>query len=235
MLRASRSGSRGEFLKDVQSFTGDSLMALLRQEISSGARGRLRTRPELEALSRAECPNIESLKGVPPLEQTLQWVFIQRKYLFSTNESILWRELPTCCAGERVEGRADLLAFDHALGQPILVELKDGRADDPLTGAVLELLYHWTFHMQHIDEFETLLAEFSCESVLPCRLVLIAPQSFYDEARRRSRQRHGEFERAIGWIDGLAANKVVSIDLYALDSDWQQQSIDIRMVKVVNP
>lgn len=230
--RASRSGSRGEFLKDVQSLTSHSLIALLREEISSGARGRLRTKPELEALSRTACPNIEALKAAPPREQTLQWLFVHRGHLSSSSERILCRELPTCCVGEPAEGRADLLGFDDAHGEPILVELKDGSASDPLSGAILELLYHWAFHMRHKDDFRALLADFGCEPTVPCRLVLIAPHAFYDEAERRSSKRYGEFERAIAWITELAARNVVIIDLYALDSGWQREGIHFRLRKV---
>jgi hypothetical protein len=86
--------------------------------------------------------------------------------------------------------------------------------------------------MRHINEFRTLLAEFGCEPSAPCRLVLIAPHGFYEEAERRSSKRRGEFERAIAWISGLAASKVVSTDLYGLDSGWQQQGIHFRMRKV---
>lgn len=231
--RASRSGSRGEFLKDVQSLTCDSLIALLNQERSCGDKSRrLRSKDELESLSRSVCPDIESHKAKPFKEQTLQWLFVHRKYLSGPYESILFRELPTCYAGERVKGRADLLGFDHARGQPLLIELKDGEADDPLSGAILELLYHWAFHTSHIEQFHALLAEFGCEAKIQSRLLLIAPQPFYDKAKRRSRERHGEFERAIAWIDGLASSNLVTIERYSLDPDWQQQGVDFRMVKV---
>jgi hypothetical protein len=167
-------------------------------------------------------------------EQTLQWLFMCRKYLSTTNEPILCRELPTCYAGEQVRGRADLLAFDHISGQPILVELKNGDANDSLCGVVLELLHHWAFHMRHKDQLQALVREYTCEATASCRLALIAPAPFYREAKRRSKKRHGEFERAIDWINGLASSNVVSIDLYVLDSDWQEQGIHFRVLKLSN-
>lgn len=83
-----------------------------------------------------------------------------------------------------------------------------------------------------MDEFHARVSEFDCETEAPIRLVLIAPQPFYTEAERRSQQRYGEYERAIGWIAGLASKQVVSIDLYALDSVWQQQGIHFPTTRV---
>ncbi len=175
---------------------------------------------------------MEVLQAGKPVEQSLQWLFLHRNHLVSASESILWRELPTCCAGETVEGRADLLAFDQTLAQPILVELKDGDADDPLSGAVLELLYHWAFHLQHVQYFHALLAEFGCVPVCPCRLVLVAPESYYAIANARSPRRNNEYERAMGWIDDLSRKNLVTIDLYAIEPDWLAAGAGFRIRKL---
>lgn len=228
----SRTGSRGSFLKDIQTLTCDSLITLLKEEIATEVTGRSRTKAELDDLNRVAPPNLEALRLQPPREQTLQWLFIHRRYLYSANEMILYRELPTCYANEAAEGRADLLAFDNKLGQPILVELKSGTALDPLSSAVVELLYHWAFHTRHINDLNNLIAEFGCTPTGPCRLVLIAPQPYFDNAKRRSHRRHQEFERAIRWIEGLAVSQLVSIELWALDPNWQRQGVHMRMQKV---
>jgi hypothetical protein len=178
---------------------------------------------------------MQVLQGRKPVEQTLQWLFLHRNHLLSANESILWRELPTCCAGEAVEGRADLLAFDQTLAQPILVELKDGDADDPLSGAVLELLYHWAFHLQHVQHFHALLAEFGYVPACPCRLALVAPESYYATAEARSPRRNNEYKWAMGWIGGLSRANLVSIDLYAIEPGWLAAGAGFRIGKLRQP
>lgn len=231
--RLSRPGTRGEFLREVRSLSSEALVALLKQETSALPRGTLRSKTDLEELIRTDRPTVECLQAAKPTEQTLQWLFAHRGYLTSASEPILWRELPTCCVGEYAEGRADLLAFDHAVSQPILVELKDDDACDPLSGAVLELLYHWTFHMQHLQHFHALLSEFACVPQLPPRLALIAPNRFFVDAKARSRKRGGEYEQAIEWIEKLFLQRVVALKLQAVEDGWQNAGVSFRITEVL--
>ena len=197
-------------------------------------RGRLRTRVELEREARAQPPPIETLRMASPREQTLQWMFMHRGYLAETSDKILTREVPTCCAGETRHGAADLLAYDNVNRRPIIVELKRASAGDPLTRCVLEVLWHWTFTVQHIAEFQNQLAEFGCEPVsfIPT-LAIAAPESFFRDGRERSRRRGGdEFKTGLSWIVGLCEAEIVKIDLYAIENDWQAIGPEFRIRKL---
>jgi hypothetical protein len=203
------------------------LLHLALRENALKGEGRLRTRQELEELDRELCPSLEDLRLRKPNEQTLQWVFLHRGYISSLNERVLCRELPSCCWGEKVagKGRADLLAFDGELSQPMLVELKRADNDEPLCAVVLEILFHWCFHGQFHQSFELLLREFECGATRPMRLVIAAPVGYFREARRRSQDRTdrlgGEFPRALAWITAL--RELVQIDLYAIEDQWLEK------------
>jgi hypothetical protein len=216
--------NRGEFLRQIRGLDGPFLLRLaLRENVLKGE-GRLRTRHELEELGREPCPPLEDLRLRKPNEQTLQWFFLHRGYIASSNERVLCRELPSCRCGETVagKGRADLLAFDRELSQPMLVELKRADNDEPLCAVVLEILFHWCFHGQFHESFELLLREFECGPARPTRLVIAAPVGYFREARRRSQDRIdglcGEFRRALAWITAL--RELVQIDLYAIEDQW---------------
>lgn len=217
--------TRGEFLRQVRGLDSTLLLHLALRESALMGEGRLRTRQELEDLGRERCPPLEDLKLRKPNEQTLQWFFLHRGYISSLNELVLWRELPSCCWGETVtgKGRADLLAFDRELSQPMLVELKRADNNEPLCAVVLEILFHWCFHSQLHQSFELMLREFKCGPVRPMRLVIAAPVGYFTEAQRRSQDRTdglgGEYARALGWITAL--RELVQIDLYAIENQWQ--------------
>lgn len=66
------SRNRREFLREARGLGGKLLPCLARREAALNDVGRLRTRPELEALEREPCPSLEDLRLRKPNEQTLQ-------------------------------------------------------------------------------------------------------------------------------------------------------------------
>ena len=89
------------YFRDLPTLDCDALMGALALETSLPPTGRLRTKVELEELSRSLVPAIRDLAMRGPSEQTLQWMFMHRNRLLSLTECVLARELPTCCAGGR--------------------------------------------------------------------------------------------------------------------------------------
>lgn len=231
--RLSKGGTRAVFFRDLPTLDCDALMGALASETSLPSTGRLRTKVELEELSRSLVPPIQDLAMRGPNEQTLQWMFMHRKRLLSLTECVLARELPTCCAGESVEGRADLLAFDQLLAQPIIVELKCEKASDPLSGVVLEVLSHWAFNVRHLADFNAQLSGFGYLPSKPPRLAIAAPEGYYVETRRRTARRQcNEYDIAMTWIDALLRNNIVTVDLYAIEDDWLSAGPDFQMWKI---
>lgn len=211
----------------------EALKGVLALETSLAPTGHLRTKVELEELTRSVMPPILELKMRGPNEQTFQWMFMHRKHLLSSTECVLARELPTCCAGESVEGRADLLAFDQVLARPIIVELKCGTASDPLAGVVLEILSHWVFNVRHLADLTAQVNAFGYLSSGSPRLAIVAPEGYYIETRRRtSRRRCNEYDIAMSWINELRRNEIAMIDLYAVENDWLGAGPDFRMWKI---
>jgi hypothetical protein len=101
-----------------------------------------------QAAFSSQDPLLEELRTGIPDEQTLQWFFIHRGYVQFEHEKVIERELPVSPAGLPREDWIDILAFDSTLNRPILVELKQGAANDSLTGVLLEVLAHWAFHVR---------------------------------------------------------------------------------------
>jgi hypothetical protein len=225
--------SASAFFRDLEQLDCDTLVRLLGLETALSPRGSLRTKVQLEALNRAQRPSIQDLQMREPDEQTLQWMFMHRKHLLSISEEVAFRELPTCCEGESVEGRADLLAFDQLRKQPIIVELKRKTASDPLSGVVLEALSHWAFNVRHLADFKSLLFEFGCVAEELPRVVIAAPEGYYRSNRKRTRPPRGkEFYIAKNWIECLRQREVVTIDLYTTEDDWLSEGPDFVMGKI---
>lgn len=224
----------GQFYSALPWLDGARLIEIVQADINSVPRGRLRTRQELEPRARCSAPALGALASATAREQTLQWMFIHRGYFAEPCEGILLRELPTCCAGEMRQGSADLLAYDQQAQQPILIELKRAAAGDPLTRCVLEVLWRWTFAVQHLSAFEEQLAEFGCTPVLPVpRLAIAAPETFFREGQARSKRRNlDDYAVAQAWIDGLDRAGLARIDLYAIEDGWQAVGPNFLMRKV---
>jgi hypothetical protein len=225
--------STSAFFRELEQLDCDTLVRLLASETSLSPRGRLRTKDQLEALDRAESPSIQALQMRKPDEQTLQWMFMHRKHLLSISEEVAFRELPTCCAGETVIGRADLLAFDQLQKQPIIVELKPKTASDSLSGVVLQALSHWAFDVRHLADFNSLLLEFGYVAGKLPRVVIAAPEGYYNSAQKRIRLPRGkEFEIAMNWIETLRQREVVTIDLYTTEDEWLSKGPNFEMGKI---
>jgi hypothetical protein len=220
--RLSRSGTRGAFLKALSALSPTLLAQMARGESALPPTSRTRKREELDALARTSLPSLAMLRASEPNEQTLQWLFLHRGYLAIPKQTVLLRELPNCHFDQPVAGRADLFAFDRQLQQPILIELKRAKALDPLTAAVLEILFHWVFHTRYRDDLEELIGSYGFACSTPPQLVIAAPHLYFNEAKRRSSRRHGEYERALIWIEELCQRQIVEIDLLAIDNDWLQ-------------
>jgi hypothetical protein len=206
---------------------------MARADATVPPRGVLRTKAELADLGRVKLPDIGDLRSREPTEQTLQWMFMHRGYFVETHQHIVWRELPTCCTGERAYGRADLVAFDTRAAQPIIVELKRTDATDALTRVVLEALWHWVFNIQHLAGLHALLSEFGHPTRLRPRIAIAAPQAYFTTARCRTRApRSSEYDLALSWIDRLNGEGLVSTEVYAIDDDWQRSGPDFRMLRM---
>jgi hypothetical protein len=222
-----------KFFNDLHLLDCSSLIAILQQDIALQPRGRLRTAAELESLSRTGLPSLDVCKAKGPDEQTLQWMFMHRRYFELAHERIVWRELPTCCAEETPEGWCDLLAFDEAQARPLLVELKRGSATDPLTGVLLEALWHWVFGVRHNADLNTQLRGFGHTPNNPPRLAVAAPDEYYRQAQQRTREPRGsEYQVAIAWLACLRQNKIVDIDLYAIEDAWLSTGPAFNMRKI---
>lgn len=209
------------FFEAVPYLDGVSLARMAMTDAMTPARGVLRTKAQLTDLGRVLLPDLDNLRSREPTEQTLQWMWMHRGHFAERQQKIVWRELPTCCAGERAFGRADLLAFDTDALQPIIVELKKATATDALTRTVLEAFWHWVFNMQHLASLEAMLCEFGHQPRLPPRIAIAAPRAYFIDARRRTRApRNAEYELAVSWIDHLTDKKLVAIEMYAIEDDW---------------
>jgi hypothetical protein len=228
-----------QFLEQIRDLDGITLRDLAIRERDLTSSGRLRSRAELEELSRTDLPPIEDLRIRTPREQTLQWFFMHRHYLAEPTERVLCRELPSCCWGETIDGkgRADLLAFDRDYAEPILVELKRAKSEAPLCAAVMEILYHWGFYQRFSTSFRKLMHDYGCNSSGNIRLLISAPDEYFKNARKRSLERadglDGEYHRALTWIAAL--KDVVQIDVYTIEDQWQAKAPKFAMSKLQIP
>jgi hypothetical protein len=227
------SREQGPFLMQIRDLDENRVRALAAREKDLVGEGRLRTRRELEMLHRTRPPALEELKLRPPDEQTLQWCFLDRRYLSSPTERVLYREFPSGRWGETLDGkgRSDLLAFDRDYSEPILVELKRASSTMPLSAAVMEILYHWSFHQKFLLSFKALLHSYACTASAATRLVIAAPDEYFRKARRRSQDRStelgGEYDRALSWINAL--RETVRIDIYAIEDQWLAKAPTFQM------
>jgi len=221
------------FLSAVPDLGVSALVRLTERAIAQPPRGRLRSKAELADLGRVSLPALTDFRDRLPTEQTLQWMFMHRGFLVEQHEQIVWRELPTCCSGERAYGRADLLAFDRKSNQPIIVELKRATATDPLSRCVLEVLWHWTFNVQHLAGFNAVLSELDCHCDALPRAVIAAPRSYFAATELRTRgPRKSEYQTAFDWMDGLRRAGIVSTEVYAIADDWLETGPAFGMERV---
>lgn len=226
-------GDPRQFFKDLQTLDCPTLATLIRRDCALAPRGRLRTAVELELLNRTPKPSLDNLRKRTGSEQTLQWMFIHREYFYQKAGQILWRELPTCCAGEPADGRCDLLVFDKEKVRPVLVELKQGSAGDPLTGVLLEALWHWAFTIRHLDSFDAQIRGFGFAATDPPGIAVAAPDQYFRRTSVRTRSpRNDEFKSALAWISYLKQNKIVDIDLYSVSDDWQRVGPSFAMQRI---
>ncbi len=180
--------------------------------------------------SRRNRPSLQELLTATPNEQTLQWLFLYRGYLQFEHERVIERELPVSPEGVEREGWVDVLAFDGTVNQPILVELKQCRANDSLTGVLLEVLAHWAFHMRYLKEFQAQLlgggVVGSGDMTAPS-VVIAAPETYFRETLRRSThsRRHNEIRKAASMIKCMREEWDLKIRLLAIADDWQSEGI----------
>jgi len=222
-----------KFFRDLHFLDCSSLIATLQNDSTLQPRGHLRTAAELKGLSRTGLPSLGACKAREPDEQTLQWMFIHRCFFHVPHERIVWRELPTCCAEETPEGWCDLLAFDEVQARPLLVELKRGSATDPLTGVLLEALWHWTFGVQHSAEFKKQLCDFGYSTNNRPRVAIAAPEEYYRQAQQRTRGPRGsEYQIALSWLACLRQKQVVDIEMFAIENAWQSSGPAFSMRRI---
>jgi hypothetical protein len=223
-------GRRSRFFALLEACTSEKFEKIIREDLARPALGGLRSLEAIRNSSRRNSPSLEQLRNAAPDEQTLQWFFIYRGYLQFERERVIERELPVSPAGVPRQGWVDILAFDERANRPILVELKQARARDSLTGVLFELLGHWAFHMRYLEEFRRQLAEggvFRTDGMLSPSIVIAAPRAYFHESLRRSNdpRRHKEIEVAAALITYLRNNCGVTLRLLAIDDDWQEVGI----------
>jgi hypothetical protein len=220
-------GSRSQFFALLDSCTSEKLMSVVETDLCRPVTGSLRTLASIREYSRRDPPSLEELRTTVPNEQTLQWLFLYRGYLQFEHERVIERELPVSPADVAREGSVDVLAFDGIANQPILVELKQVRANDSLTGALLEVLAHWAFHMRYLAEFREQLMKGSVSGANVMKkpsVVIAAPKKFFLETVRRSgdSRRHHEVRTAAAIVKCLKDTMGLKIRLLAISDDWQQ-------------
>jgi hypothetical protein len=224
-------GTRSQFFALLDSFTSETFTKVVKADLDRPAPGRLRTLTSIREYSRRNRPSLKELRTAVPDEQTLQWLFLSRGYVQFDHERVIERELPVSPAGIPREGWIDVLAFDHSAKQPILVELKQGGANDSLTGVILEVLAHWAFHMRYLAEFRTQLMEggvLGAEEMVRPSVVVAAPESYFRETLRRSgdSRRHNEGRTATAIIRCMKGRWGLKIRLLAISDDWQEVGTD---------
>jgi hypothetical protein len=223
-------GSRSQFFELLESCTSEKFAKIIHEDLARPASGGLRSMEAIRNYSRNQPPSLEALRTAAPNVQTLQWFFIYRGYLQFERERVIERELPVSPAGVPREGWVDILAFDERASRPVLVELKQARATDSLTGVLLEVLGHWAFYMRHWEEFRRQLAHdgvFRTDRMLTPSIVIAAPGAYFHESLRRSSdsRRHKEIEVAAALIKCLGDNCGLTLRLLAIDDDWQEVGI----------
>ena len=219
--------SRSQFFALLDSCTPEKFTKVVKADLERPASGCLRTLASISQYSRGNRPFYEELRAANPDEQTLQWLFLYRGYVQFEHEQVIERELPVSPAGLPREGWIDVLAFDSIVNQPILVELKQDRANDSLTGVLLEVLAHWAFHMRYMAEFRRQLKEggvVGAEEVSMPSVVIAAPKHYFLETLRRASdsRRHNETRTAALLMKCMKDGWGLNIRLLAISDDWQE-------------
>ncbi len=222
----SRTGSRSQFLAEIDRLTPDGLVDLVRHELKQAAVRSLRTLEDIANYRRVDLPSLAELKQRKPNEQTLQYFFMQRGYFRSRSEVVLAREYPSCDRREKRRAVIDLLAFDVENNNPLLVELKQAKANDPLFGVVLEALDHWIFFTRNFRWLAAVLSQVGhrCQDASPIQLAIAAPKEYFVETQRRSAKdsvRNREYSLTIDALTCLAKQVGLAISLVSIDDDWQ--------------
>jgi hypothetical protein len=217
--------SRSQFFELLDLCSPEMFTKVVKADLERPASGRLRTLASIREYSRRNSPSYEELSTAKPDEQTLQWLFLYRGYLQFEHEQVIERELPVSPAGLLREGWIDVLAFDSIVKQPILVELKQARANDSLTGVLLEVLAHWAFHMRYMAEFRRQLKDggvVGAEEASMPSVLIAAPKHYFRETLRRNSRRHNETRTAALLMKCMKDGWDLNVRLLAISDDWQE-------------
>jgi hypothetical protein len=227
-------GNSSDFYALLEQCMPERFAAIVTADLQRPAPGELRSLESIRRYSRRNPPTFEELQKREPNEQTLQWMFLLRGYLQFRHEVIIERELPVSPGGVDREGWVDLLVFDADRRQPVLVELKRAKANDSLTGVLLEVLSHWAFHMRYLHQFRQQVAQSevvqSLDMVTPT-VAIAAPESYFVETLRRSSsaRRHNEIQVAARLINCMQEAWGLRVRLLAIEEDWQQVGLEFSL------